>query len=383
MARSNSKYFASVITKLLAHKRKENIQIDESFKMMLRSDILTKAASVLGEQQRLPETGGKSFFAQWKYLFAAVPTFALLVFVGSQFMNMPVVIPEGQLPNAEQDTIVEPDNQDNVKEPSVETEQEVGSDNLSETENDQTSTTRIKTFPGSLVLTPEKEDVQDAVVVEPSVQEQESDEQPATNTTNQPASQVQPLSFQLLGLNVNVSSNEERGDNVPVFDESPEVHSNDLDAEPTIQQVEDDVPPTIQSVQESEAPVVQPVDEPTVEPAQRIDASGMVAVETTAMEIEPSVRQVDYAMALSSVQEVKMEEKVIPRLAGGRKIKNVVVSEQEPGIVAVNMRFVDGGETTAFYTFNEKTGVWDHVQYVNKAYYDNGLSYTTNFTYVK
>ncbi|MEZ4087405.1 MAG: hypothetical protein R3B71_03660 [Candidatus Gracilibacteria bacterium] len=382
MARPNSKYFASVITKLLAHKRKENIQVDESFKMMLRSDILTKAASVLGEQQRLPETGGKSFFAQWKYLFAAVPTFALLVFVGSQFMNMPVIIPEGQLPNAEQDTIVEPDSQDNVEEPSVETEQEVESDNSSESENDQTSTTRIKTFPGSLILTPEKEDVQGAVVVEPSVQEQESDEQPATNTANQPASQAQPLSFQLLGLNVNVSSRDEQGDNVPVFDESPEVRSNDLDAEPTIQQVED-VPPTIQSVQEGEAPVVQTVDEPTVEPAQRIDASSIIAADTAAMEIEPSVQQVDYAMGLSSEQEVKMEEKVIPRLSGGRKVKNVVVSEQEPGIVAVNMRFVDGGETTAFYTFNEKTKVWDHVQYVNKAYYDNGLSYTTNFTYVK
>ncbi|MCA9374271.1 hypothetical protein KC725_03870 [Candidatus Peregrinibacteria bacterium] len=382
MARPNSKYFASVITKLLAHKRKENIQVDESFKMMLRSDILTKAASVLGEQQRLPETGGKSFFAQWKYLFAAVPTFALLMFVGSQFMNMPVVIPEGQLPNAEQDTIVEPDSQDNVEEPSVETEQEVESDNSSESENDQTSTTRIKTFPGSLILTPEKEDVQGAVVVEPSVQEQESDEQPVTNTANQPASQAQPLSFQLLGLNVNVSSRDEQGDNVPVFDESPEVRSNDLDAEPTIQQVED-VPPTIQSVQEGEAPVVQTVDEPTVEPAQRIDASSIIAADTAAMEIEPSVQQVDYAMGLSSEQEVKMEEKVIPRLSGGRKVKNVVVSEQEPGIVAVNMRFVDGGETTAFYTFNEKTKVWDHVQYVNKAYYDNGLSYTTNFTYVK
>ena len=143
------------------------------------------------------------------------------------------------------------------------------------------------------------------------------------------------------------------------------------------------MPPTIQSVQEGEAPVVQTVDEPTVEPAQRIDASSIIAADTAAMEIEPSVQQVDYAMGLSSEQEVKMEEKVIPRLSGGRKVKNVVVSEQEPGIVAVNMRFVDGGETTAFYTFSEKTKVWDHVQYVNKAYYDNGLSYTTNFTYVK
>ena len=380
MARPNSKYFASVITKLLAHKRKENIEIDQSFKTMLRSDILTKAADVLCEQQRLPETGGQSFFAQWKYLFAAVPTFALLMFVGSQFMNMPVVIPEGELPSTEQDTVAEPGNQEDVQ-PVVENDASVESDEQPETVESDAPAQRVKTFPGSLVLNQVTNTVDDVQILEPepTVEDKVADQQPTTPS--------QPMSFQLLGLNVNVSSNDEVGGEVKVFDESqPEVRS--LDAEPRVVQVEE-TQPTVQSVNEDTPPTVQTVQEPEQEVpnqlVQRVDASvpAVPTVTEPAMEIAPSVQRVDYAVPLSSVQEVRMEEKVIPKLAAGRAIEDVVVVEREPGIVTVNMTFVGGGQASGFYTFNERTQVWDHVQYVTNSYYDNGLSYTTNFTYVK
>lgn len=89
MAKLSSKYFASVITKLLAAKRRENIVINEQFKSDLRAGLMLRA----GNMDVVAEKGSRlDFLVRWRYALALVPSAMLLMLVVSQFLKMPVAI---------------------------------------------------------------------------------------------------------------------------------------------------------------------------------------------------------------------------------------------------------------------------------------------------
>ncbi len=92
MARQNSKYFSSVIEKLIADKHKENIVVAESFKMSLREKVMSRAATM--EKMEAPidaeESGLAGFVNRWKYALALVPSALLVMIVAAQVMNLPV-----------------------------------------------------------------------------------------------------------------------------------------------------------------------------------------------------------------------------------------------------------------------------------------------------
>lgn len=102
MARPTSKYFTPVIKKILEAKKAENIVVDQEFKNVLRSQMLSKiqAAPVRKEvvrerQDVLPERQRfdfAEFFNKFRYPLAIVPSMFLLVVVAMSAMKLPVSI---------------------------------------------------------------------------------------------------------------------------------------------------------------------------------------------------------------------------------------------------------------------------------------------------
>ena len=96
MARMNSKYFADVIAKFLAEKRKEDIIVNEDFKARLRSQILEKAGGVVVEKRNVSDFKGKrtsfEFLHLFKYLFALVPSALGVFLIATYFLSLPVYV---------------------------------------------------------------------------------------------------------------------------------------------------------------------------------------------------------------------------------------------------------------------------------------------------
>ncbi len=180
MARQNSKYFSSVIEKLIADKHKENIVIDQGFKARLREDVLARA-KMMDVPESSASNGIGEFFARWKYALAFVPSALLVIVVAAQLMNMPVnmdsdvVVPQGTGVEENGDESMVQTDEDKEAEASTDSENEdsergdmaasvldseekVGDSDKdliggSEDADNETEPGRtLKTFPGSLVL---------------------------------------------------------------------------------------------------------------------------------------------------------------------------------------------------------------------------------------
>ena len=100
MARPVGRYFASVITKIRDVRKKEQIVVDDTFKMQLRQKLMMKAAAQVGPQK----TNWVSRLEPFKMYFAMVPALALLIVavVGISKLPIqiksPIVVPTSDLP---------------------------------------------------------------------------------------------------------------------------------------------------------------------------------------------------------------------------------------------------------------------------------------------
>jgi len=90
MAATDGKYFEEIALELKTARAMENIEINQQFQQKLRAEILNKAQ--LGNGFDI-----ETFFAKWKYLFTAVPAFAVLMLVAVGFMNWKVWFKNDQL----------------------------------------------------------------------------------------------------------------------------------------------------------------------------------------------------------------------------------------------------------------------------------------------
>lgn len=89
------RYFVSLIRKLQQLKKRENISVDENFKLQLRSQLVERAA-VLKATPGMQSAGslGGIFerFLKWRYQLAVIPVFLLLVgVVTATISNLPVL----------------------------------------------------------------------------------------------------------------------------------------------------------------------------------------------------------------------------------------------------------------------------------------------------
>lgn len=421
MARPNSKYFASVITKLIAAKRKENIVIDESFKMQLRSDVLTRAAGPMQEVPRPIDIG--EFFAKWKYLFAAVPSALIVTLIAVQFVQMPVSIPSEQfVPTGTEQTTETPDQptetdvsvQDNTQ-----TEESGNEDVASGVSSSGKS--KLRTFPGSFVL-PQDVNTDGAVhVVTPDVTANNTTSTRNDNSSAENSSTTTPVSplvpFNFLGLNQNVSGTqddenntttayrEERftreDENQPVDISSPvkqqpeaqllenPVQVVSVEEAGSVQMADDATPlvnadPTVPDTTRNE-PEILPVEPvraitggPIGQPVQDIQPAEQPQAMMAFVKPEPVVQ---YDVNLESKSRQILEKSVVPKLVDNRDVQYVAVSEQDGDVISVEVYFENGERVQKFYTFNERTQVWDKVTYVTNHYYDDSLQYRTDFVY--
>lgn len=420
MARPNSKYFASVITKLIAAKRKENIVIDESFKMQLRSDLLTRAAGPLAETQAPLDIG--AFFAKWKYAFAAVPSALVVMLIAVQFLNMPVSIPSEQI--VETGSQVE-DEVQTIELSEGETVDEELADEGGNPEEVVTSpsTTRkstLRTFPGSLVM---PRNLNDDVEANSFALPNESSE-PASSDTPEVAevestpSTAQPFNFFGLLPNTQDQVDEDDSDTVGAHREERFTTEDDRSQngvnDDSVNVEVDDTPTTSEPVQQigqvvhvggnedqgsggGEMPMGNQVESPVQEdaapsqqaPVGQVDSSVRLITGGSVEMSEPAAAQAlvlaaptfDYALSLPSYQREVLETIAVPALAGNRTVDHVRVTEKDGDIVAVEVLFEDGGTVVKHYIFNESTQVWDKVSYVTNGGYDNSLTYSTDFVY--
>lgn len=163
MAKQNSKYFADVIAKLLAAKRKENIVIDEDFKTQLRANVMGGNVNSVGEMEGLGGDDKERFdwgglFYRWRLVFGIVPAVLVVAVVAAQVMSMQPV-------DIESDVVVESGEvaaladiaEDSVQEVMevVEEEEHVHEEEHFHDEGigeEPEMVKKIKTFPGRLAL---------------------------------------------------------------------------------------------------------------------------------------------------------------------------------------------------------------------------------------
>lgn len=220
MARQNSKYFSSVIEKLIADKHRENIVPDAMFKERLRGDVLARAAMMgnarfeprkeeevrekmlAREEGRMKEEGGVAndggpaaegglagFLNRWKYALALVPSALLVMLVVAQVMNMPVEMEsEVMVPTGGDGVMAEQSSEQSSTQSSTQTSTQTskelrtfevnpdGDDSRTadgQADGDDSRTAeissdgvkKIKTFPGALVM-PVKTELPDESLLE-------------------------------------------------------------------------------------------------------------------------------------------------------------------------------------------------------------------------
>lgn len=382
MARPNSKYFASVISKLVAAKRKEKIVIDEAFKMQLRSALLTRASLPVKQEK----VSFAEFFMKWRFAFAALPSALIVMIVAAQFLNMPVSIPTEQMVPTEGRADV------------------LDEDVLGEEAAD--SGEKLETFPGEMVM-PKKlldfgtEDFADSQAVTTTTSKKSTpapvQEVPVpapapapapyylfgfpftyvpSQTTNQPEEvagevyQAQesnvyqaPQTTSTQGTIYHVGGNTETGSAAGTG--ATAGTGTIVDTGTTEQQV---VP---YSLPVPYSPVVQTTEPQVVQP-QPVVVQPQVIVETP---VTTTYTRVQYQLVLTQAKKSAMEADVIPSLVDGRTNYSVKVYDKGSGVVAVSITFSDGSTLLRYYKYNERTGNWDKVQYIERYYYDDSLTY--------
>ncbi len=380
MARSNSKYFASVISKLVSARREENIVIDEAFKMELRSYLLTKAVAPVS-------SGGISFgefFMKWRFIFAALPSALVVMLVAAQFLNMSVPIPTEQM-------VID-------------------------------SGSKLHTFPGELVLPKDVfvedvpvEDVfvEDVPVKKVDVKKVVPFSDLASSSAPAPAYVSQPYFYGFPFVYMPREVTKEPVDSVGeinVVDENnvyvapqdtlnqTEVyHVNDsvvqVPASPQFAPNQDlnhvqipsaDLSVSGSSLLQTEIPSVsQPTLVLQVQQDSDVTSAPVLQVQPEAsavleVPVNLAYTHVQYLFVLPQSQRGALESDIIPALVGARTSYSVKVYDKGNEIIAVQVTFSDSSILLRYYKYNSGSGSFDRVQYVESYYYDDSLTYTQN-----
>ncbi len=420
MARQNSKYFSSVIEKLIADKHKENIVVDNSFKMSLREKVVARAGMMPQmEVSDSAETGGfAGFVNRWKYAFALVPSALLVMVVAAQVMNMPVEVESdvmGEVGNSKTQRNFENEESGNgltVVEGELNTDGTAVDDGAT---TDGTPVKKIKTFPGALVmpvaLTTEQDSelTTDQGVAQTSMLQGDVQSAPDTSKelrtfeveTSDAGGEVKPNDVAVspnAGVDSGVSS--AMADAVvpsyypqtDVPDRTGSLDTNNYyesdSGATTYERTETSVrnDESLVVADKGDAIVAAPSGDgmgggsddslvPTNDYATRNLVNPSLAVPLVMKNAELPVFNVSYETSLTSTEKTALETNAILPLTEGRDVQRVVVGRDANGYVSVIVFYGDGGSATSTYSFNSARGVWDKVTYIQP------VSAISEFTY--
>jgi len=416
MARQNSKYFSSVIEKLIADKHKENIAVDESFKLSLRGKVMERAA-MMPRMEALDsaETGGfAGFVNRWKYALALVPSALLVMVVASQVMNMPVgvesevVTLQSGVQSETRTLVLQNEGQEEshtlVLQGGVQEESHTSEElRTSEAENSNAGvvdTKKIKTFPGALVMP-----VGDAVeqggalttlqsATGTSVLQNEgqkdtrtSEELRTSEAENNNAGELR--AFEVESSNVGVVRTPYSSvvpDRTGSLDTNNyyESGSGVTSYERTDTSVRNDE--SLVVADRGDSLVAAPIGDgmgggsddsfvPTNDYATRNLVNPSLAVPLVMKNAELSAYNVTYETSLSGTEKSALENNVIVPLTEGRDVQRVVVGSDANGYVLVTVFYGDGSSVSKTYSYNSSGNVWDTVTYVQPVTQTSGLTY--------
>lgn len=409
MARQNSKYFSSVIEKLIADKHKENIVVDESFKMSLRGKVMERAAMMPRVEvlDGAEISGFAGFVNKWKYALALVPSALLVMVVASQVMNLPVavesdvVVEGGGALTSEQNeagtSVLQSEEQEealtleDLRISEVENNS-AGGVGTSEAENSNVGgqTKKIKTFPGALVmpvggLTSGQNATRTSVL--------QSGEQSATDTLKElrtfkvDTNNVGEMSTSEVetsdvgaGVTFEVDINNDGvvyspvyvpdrtgslgGDvqfefsyRVTTYEDTERVVKNDKSL------VVADKGDSVVVAQNGDVAVGDGVGGGVDEQAT-VYATRDLVVPSLAVPMELSAYNLTYETSLSGTEKAALETNAILPLTEGRDVQRVVVGRDANEYVSVTVFYGDGSTVTSTFSFNSELGVWDKVTYI-------------------
>lgn len=137
MARPTGRYFASVIAKIRDARKKEQIVVDEGFKMQLRQQLMTKIAANMTPDR----VSWMERLAPFKSYLGVVSALALVIVAVVGISKLPIQFQSGVV-------VPTSDSQQDVSLQTVPTEQTSQTPNLSA----ETGSSGLKTFPGRLVM---------------------------------------------------------------------------------------------------------------------------------------------------------------------------------------------------------------------------------------
>jgi hypothetical protein len=188
MARTSSKYFATVIAKFLDAKRKENIVIDQKYKAELKERVMARAAEMgstavekpkAAAREDVSSAGPAAFISRWRYALALVPS-ALLVFLVAAFVT--------QLPvNVDTETVIPRMGIEKESKPLFEEDEGVGEPEL-EKQQDLIPGLGFESEPGE-----GQDDEQPGAIFEPGEQKEDPGAQFEGQLPVQPEVPQQPM----------------------------------------------------------------------------------------------------------------------------------------------------------------------------------------------
>lgn len=422
MAKTSSKYFASVITKLLAAKRSENITIDESFKTSLRSGLMMKAG---GESYLEKDSTYSNFLSKWKYAFALVPTTLVIMIVAAKVMDMQVSVPSDVIvPVATEENVQESDENGDLETSILnKIESESESEDFVSSKEDANEQKKLVTVPGELVMPSSlKNDVENVDIVSEVVATDVSVQSGNVDISDS-SSYINPWVYDF-----GVAAKEEKNDGddshreekfqkeaVELQKIESELVALDRVDEPKLEKISD-----YDSLQVEEGDMSEQIDdlgdqggagvddvsdlgggdinnEPVLElpesiQLERVGTHSNFVLEPVSMdrysdageELKPRILYTsDYNDTnLSDIQVANLIKTVVPNATDGRGILHVEVDNEEANIIDLTIYLQDGSIIEEKIMWNESRGVWDYVKYVTNSGYDSNLSYTTyNFQY--
>ncbi len=395
MARPTGRYFASVIAKIRDAKKKENIVVDDGFKMQLRSQLMAKIAL----QVQPVRTSWMERLAPFKSYLAVVPALALVIVAVVGLSKLPI--------DFKSSTVVPTSNPSQQPEvPSTNTPSNIEQTSLTNSPNIEPG---IKTFPGRYALPADYFNHPQNVEAPLPVSDQP---QQASNELS--ASSAQPEQKTIAPVTAPAQTS------VPV--KQPEVQYFSYQPQNSAQVGEGNIQPA--PVQTSAAPVLPSVSGST--PSGQTNDSGVSSVSGSTPSVEaeqiktasneaevPEAAQTVPAMTamkavvqpktattfvykprtISSVTELKLneiaalpaedleanvfysgnfsndektvlEKNVVPYLADGRTVESVNVYQKDAATIAIEINYADGKVAIYHYKVGEN-GTWKLVQYTS------------------
>lgn len=328
-----------VYQKIREAKMAENIMIDAAFKASLREKILAQASALSAQQTE------SSFFQKWRYSFALVPAFLLMVIVALQATRLPVTIPS---------ETVNPDTATSLQATSQISDRSGSSE------------TTIQTFAGSSVMpknygnkneSPDSEN-QNIVQKEPEKVQTPTHE----STSNPPQAPVSPnvevpyqnqvpqppVLYQLPSVqNVN-----------PVPENQPGYHDARAPQANSINKVN---PQDLQASQEENV-MASGSNQETSSVPQTQQALQLKDGNKAASLMAPSSAfsfSVSYQGTFSNDEKTLINQTIVPQLITDKNPVSVSVSEDRShSILTIKLAFEDGTSETHYYKKDFETQQW-------------------------